>query len=129
MIFCKWSRWVIAYAKAGRNAVKGSKKNVPVLPKGSRKNVPLLLLPPASYQIARTCCKARLVTIMATQQQKPKTIGFPPVFTSFIIFVFKPIAAMARMIKNLLSSLNGINTDEGTPKPVAIVVTTDANTK
>ena len=67
--------------------------------------------------------------MMPSQQQNPKTIGFPPDFTSFTMFVFKPIAAIARMIKNLLSSLNGVNIDEGTPKLVAIVVKIEANTK
>lgn len=39
---------------------------------------------------------------MPIQQQKPRRIGFPPLFTNLTIFVFRPIAAIARIIKNLL---------------------------
>jgi len=42
-------------------------------------------------------------TVIAVQQQKPIRIGFPPFLTSFIIFVFKPIAHIAIEIKNLAS--------------------------
>ena len=63
------------------------------------------------------------------QQQNPIMIGLPPVFTSFIMFVCKPIPAIARIIKNLLSSLNGSNIDDGAPKLIAIVVITEASIK
>lgn len=36
------------------------------------------------------------------------------------------MAAMARVIKNLLSSLSGANTDDGTPRLMAIVVIREA---
>ena len=35
--------------------------------------------------------------------------GFPPVLMSFIIFVFRPIADIARIIKNLLNSFKNLN--------------------
>ena len=40
---------------------------------------------------------------MATQQQKPMKMGLPPVFTSFTMSVFRPMAAMAMTMKNLLA--------------------------
>jgi hypothetical protein len=43
--------------------------------------------------------------------------------------VFRPIAAIARIMKNLLSSLKGVNMEEGTPKFIAIVVIIEANIK
>ena len=49
-------------------------------------------------------------------------IGFPPVFTSFIILLLRPIAAIAKVIMNLLSSLRGVKLDDGTPALVHIVV-------
>ena len=66
---------------------------------------------------------------MPTQQQKPRASGLPPVLMSFTMFVFKPTAHMARMMKNLLSVLRGENTDAETPREVAIVVMTEASTK
>jgi len=36
---------------------------------------------------------------------------------------------MARVIKNLLSSLKGANIDDGTPRPVAMVVIREASIK
>ena len=47
------------------------------------------------------------------QQQNPVRIGFIPVLTSLIIFVFRPIADIAMMIRNLLSSFNGAVTPAG----------------
>jgi len=40
--------------------------------------------------------------------------------------LFNPIAPIAIMIKNLLSSFNGVNTDLDMPSDNAIVVMTDA---
>jgi hypothetical protein len=56
-------------------------------------------------------------------------IGFPPPFTSFTMSVFIPIAAIARMIKNLLNSLKGANMEEETPKFIATVVIMEARIK
>ena len=81
------------------------------------------------HQIPRILCNRRLTAVIPIQQQNPIMIGLPPDFISFTMFVFKPIAAMARIIKNLLNSFKGINIDEGTPKPVAIVVITEARIK
>ena len=43
--------------------------------------------------------------------------------------VFSPIAAMARMMKNLLNSLMGAKTEAGIPAPMAMVVMTEAPMK
>ena len=59
------------------------------------------------YQIPMTCCISRLTTVMLAQQQAPKSSGFPPLFTSLMRLLFKPMAAIAMIIKNLLSSLSG----------------------
>ena len=66
---------------------------------------------------------------MATQQQKPIRIGFPPVRTSFTILVFRPIAAIAMIMKNLESSLKGEKTEASTPRETDTVVITEASTK
>ena len=44
---------------------------------------------------------------MAAQQHNPIKMGLPPVRTSLTRFVFRPMAPMAIMIKNLESSLKG----------------------
>jgi hypothetical protein len=46
-----------------------------------------------------------------------------------MISVFSPIAAIASMIKNLLSSLKGVNIEDATPKFVAMVVIIEAKIK
>ena len=56
-------------------------------------------------------------------------IGLPPFFISLTISVFKPIAAIAITIKNLLNSLNDAKKLVGTPHPTAIVVITEAPMK
>lgn len=56
-------------------------------------------------------------------------MGLPPVRMSFTRSVFSPMAAMARMMKNLLSSLTGEKTEAGTPAPMARVVMTEAPIK
>ena len=71
----------------------------------------------------------RLTMVIPVQQQKPRIIGFPPVFISFTIFVFRPIAAIANTMKNLLSSFIGEKTEELTPKDKAIVVIIEARIK
>ena len=71
---------------------------------------------------------------METQQRKPSKIGFPPERINFTIFVFKPMAAIAIMIKNLLSSFNNAKIRSAKIKAsplktaVTIVVTKDATT-
>lgn len=63
---------------------------------------------------------------MAHQQLKPNKIGFPPRLIRVIIFVFKPIAAIAMTIKNLLNSFRGLHISGGKEKTV---VRTDAKIK
>ena len=63
------------------------------------------------------------------QQQNPIILGFPPVFISLTMSVFRPIAAIASTMKNLLSSLIGENTPALTPRDSAIVVMMEAATK
>ena len=70
-----------------------------------------------------------LTTVIAHQQQAPRIKGFPPVFTSFTILLFNPIAAIAITMKNLLRVLSGANKSVLTPKFTAIVVMIDARTK
>ena len=67
--------------------------------------------------------------MIATQQQNPRIIGFPPVLISLTIFVLRPMAAIARIIKNLLSSFIGEKTEAFTPSDKAIVVIIEANIK
>ena len=55
-----------------------------------------------TYQMPSTCCMTRLTADMPIQQQNPIKIGFPPDFTSLTMLVFRPITAIAIMIKNLL---------------------------
>lgn len=43
---------------------------------------------------------------MLIQQQKPRNIGFAPLFTSLTMLVFIPIAAIAITMRNLLSVLS-----------------------
>ena len=63
---------------------------------------------------------------MHTQQHNPVKIGLPPVLTSLTILVFKPIAAIAMIIRNLLNSFSGAVTLVGSWKTV---VTTEARIK
>ena len=74
-------------------------------------------------------CKIKLTKVIPVQQLAPIKIGFPPVFTSFTKSVFKPMAAIAITIKNLLRFLNGAKKLVGTPYPTAIVVITEAPMK
>ena len=66
---------------------------------------------------------------MPTQQQKPRPSGLPPVLMSLTMFVFRPMALIARTMRNLLSVLSGEKTDAGTPSAVAAVVMTEARMK
>ncbi len=66
---------------------------------------------------------------MPTQQQKPSKMGLPPVLTSLTTSVCSPMAAMARIMKNFDSPLNGVNQSAGIPEAVPTVVITDASTK
>ena len=71
-----------------------------------------------------------LTAVMPSQQQKPRISGLPPVFTSFTMFVLKPIAAIAQIMKNLLNSFTGLKIAAFTPKTeVATVVISEASTK
>ena len=81
------------------------------------------------YHIPITCCITRLTTVITPQQQPPSSIGFPPDLISLTTLLFRPIAAMAIMIKNLLSSLRGLKISEGTPIPKQSVVIIEARTK
>ena len=66
---------------------------------------------------------------MPAQQLAPIRMGLPPVFTSFTMSVFRPMADIAITIKNLLSCLKGENTPEETPRLTATVVIRDAPIK
>ena len=81
------------------------------------------------YQIPSIRCKSKLTAVMQVQQQRPIMRGLPPVLTSLTIFVFRPIALMARTMKNFDSSLTGAKTFGETPTDVAIVVISDAAIK
>ena len=75
------------------------------------------------------CCIPRLTQAIATQQHRPMKMGLPPVRISLTRSVFRPMAPMAMMIKNLDSSLKGWNRLDGAPAAVAAVVMTEASTK
>ena len=47
------------------------------------------------------------LTPVIPAQHTPMKMGLPPVRTNLTILVFRPMAAMARMMKNLDSSLKG----------------------
>ena len=65
---------------------------------------------------------ARLTTVIPTQQDAPRRIGFPPDLISFTTLLFNPIAAIAMMIKNLDNSFSGAKTSALTPKLIHTVV-------
>ena len=66
---------------------------------------------------------------MPVQQQNPRNSGLLPVFMSFTILLFRPMAAIAMTIMNLLSSLSGVKISADTPAFRAMVVITDAMIK
>ena len=74
------------------------------------------------YHIFIKFCNARVTAVIPIQQVNPIKIGFPPLFTSFTIFVLNPIAAIAIMIKNFETSFIGAKKSAETPKETAIVV-------
>lgn len=76
-----------------------------------------------------TCCISRLTAVMPAQHTAPKAIGLPPDFTSSTRLLFRPMAAMAMVMKNLLSSFSGAKTSAETPAIPARVVITEAITK
>ena len=78
------------------------------------------------YQMFSICCINRLIKVIPHQQLKPKRIGLPPFFTSFTISVFSPIAAIARIMKNLLNSFTGSKKAVLTPRLTETVVMSDA---
>ena len=63
---------------------------------------------------------------MPVQQQNPRNSGLLPVFMSLTILLFRPMAAMAMTIMNLLSSLSGVKISADTPALRAMVVINDA---
>ena len=75
-----------------------------------------------SYQIFMIYCIIRLTTVMPIQQDAPSRIGLPPDFTILTTLLFKPIAAIAIMMKNLDNSFSGANTSALTPRLLHIVV-------
>ena len=66
---------------------------------------------------------------MPTQHANPNNKGFAPVLISLTMLVFKPMALMARIMRNLLKSLRGVNTSPDTPADTAAVVITEASIK
>ena len=56
-------------------------------------------------------------------------MGLPPVLISLMMSVFKPMAAIAITIKNLLNVFKGSKTAAETPIPVRMVVIMDAKRK
>jgi len=67
--------------------------------------------------------------VMPAQQEAPRMRGLPPDFTSFTVLVFRPMAAMARTMTNLLRVLTGANTAASTPRETATVVIMEAPMK
>ena len=74
----------------------------------------------------KRCCISKLTAAIPTQQHNPMKMGFPPVLTNLTISVLRPIAAIAMMMKNLLSSFKGLVI---VAVRLKTVVTTDARTK
>ena len=74
------------------------------------------------YQICMICCMARLTTVIPTQQDAPRSIGFPPDLINLTTLLLSPIAAIAIIIKNLESSFNGENTSALIPMLTHTVV-------
>ena len=66
---------------------------------------------------------------MPIQQHAPIASGLPPVFMSFTISVLNPIAAIARTMKNLLTSFIGLKKSPETPRLIETVVITEAAMK
>ena len=54
-------------------------------------------------KIPVSCCTPIDTAEIAIQQQKPKMIGFAPLFISFTMFVLSPIAPIAIEMKNVAS--------------------------
>ena len=82
-----------------------------------------------AYQRFSKCCSSRLTSVIPVQQPRPKPKGLLLVVTSFTILVFKPTAAIAITMKNLLSHLSGAKASAATPTLIASVVISEANTK
>ena len=66
---------------------------------------------------------------MPAQQASPIRSGLPPVLTSLTKSVLRPIAAIAIMIKNLESSLNGVKNSAEIQAEMETVVMTEAAIK
>lgn len=81
---------------------------------------------PSVYHMLSSCCIKRLTKAIPIQQHSPMNMGFPPVLINLTMLVFRPIAPMAIIMKNLLKSFKGVVTDEGSDNTV---VNTEASTK
>lgn len=89
------------------------------------------------YQTPMACCIKIETREMAAQQQNPINIGLPPFFTNFTISEFRPIAAIAMIIKNLEQLFKKPNAASAAPMTAAFsakntltsVVTADARIK
>ena len=75
-----------------------------------------------NYQRCIICCIVRLTMVIPIQQEAPRRSGFPPDFINFITLLFRPMAAMAIMMKNLDSSFSGANTSALIPILIHAVV-------
>ena len=60
--------------------------------------------------------------VIPIQQEAPRRSGFPPDFINFITLLFRPMAAIAIMMKNLDSSFSGANTSALIPILIHAVV-------
>ena len=67
--------------------------------------------------------------MIAIQQAAPNKSGFPPVLISFMMSLFKPTAAIASTIKNLLRVFSGVKNPASTPNFSATVVINEAAIK
>ena len=69
---------------------------------------------------------ARLTAAMQIQQMRPMRMGLAPLLTSFTRSVFRPMAAMAMTMKNLLKAFRGAKAAASAPAATATVVMTEA---
>ena len=66
---------------------------------------------------------------MQIQQMRPMRMGLAPLLTSFTRSVFRPMAAMAMTMKNLLKAFRGAKAAASAPAATATVVMTEAARK
>lgn len=74
-------------------------------------------------------CIIKVTTVIPVQQQNPINIGLTPDLISSMTLQLSPMAPIAMVIKNLLSSLRGTKVVADTPCDKAMVVITEASTK